>query len=143
MCLLLMFLWRYVSLRSRKACAKQNRPNTRYFAVTCISECMHPPLGRFHLDPTFYGRIAGGVRGTLLVNSLYIHRYWYSWSSKYVSADRSSHSGQTDSLAKSLTKEGPSVPRLSSTKGGVIYIFEYLRLLMTTVFNDLGKILPS
>ena len=33
----------------------------------------HPPLGWFHLDPTFYGRIAGGVRGTLLVNSLYVH----------------------------------------------------------------------
>ena len=33
---------------------------------------MHPPLGRFHLDHTFNGRIAGGVRGTLLVNSLYI-----------------------------------------------------------------------
>ena len=33
---------------------------------------MHPPLGRFHLDPTFYGRITGGLRGTLLVNSLYI-----------------------------------------------------------------------
>ena len=31
---------------------------------------MHPPLGRFHLDHTFYGRIAGGLRGTLLVNSL-------------------------------------------------------------------------
>ena len=31
-----------------------------------------PPLGRFHLDHTFYGHIAGGVRGTLLVNSLYL-----------------------------------------------------------------------
>ena len=31
-----------------------------------------PPLGRFHLDPTFYGRIACGLRGTLLVNSLYV-----------------------------------------------------------------------
>ena len=53
-------------------CAKQNCPNTRDLTVTCISECMHPPFGRFHLDHTFYGRIAGGVRGTLLVNSLYI-----------------------------------------------------------------------
>ena len=33
---------------------------------------MHPPRGRFHLDHTFYGHIAGGVRGTLLVNSLYM-----------------------------------------------------------------------
>ena len=33
---------------------------------------MHPPLGRFRLDHTFYGRIAGGLRGTLLVNSLYL-----------------------------------------------------------------------
>ena len=33
---------------------------------------MHPPLERFYLDHTFYGRTAGGVRGTLLVNSLYL-----------------------------------------------------------------------
>ena len=33
---------------------------------------MHPPLGRFHLDQTFHDRTAGRLRGTLLVNSLYI-----------------------------------------------------------------------
>ena len=70
-CLLIMFLWRYASPRSRKACAKQNHPNTADLTVTCISDCMHPPLGWCHLDHTFYGRIAGGMRGRLLVNSLY------------------------------------------------------------------------
>ena len=43
---------------------------------------MHPPLWPFHLDHTFYGRIAGGLRGTLIVNSLYtIHTaYPGPWS---------------------------------------------------------------
>ena len=101
----------------------------------------HPLLGRFHLDPTFNGRIAGDVRGTLLVNSLYIPTYMRLAGT--IRQGRRNGRGQWGQLSHQLLSFGsvaPPPPQLWIVDVVHFYFWLFLHVNLGPSKKIVGKI---